>query len=296
MQVADEPVPTVAPDALVFEIPEAVHWILIVGPLFALGLAGCAFFVGWNDTTHRSNIFVVGTLFAGASIFGVRSARRLRYKVALNPEGIWYLPSAGESLFMAWRDVASVTANDTQQWLVLVDHLGSKSIKLDYQLQDFGRLRDFVLRHVPAMPKAPAVASRVFHRTWINKAILLALSLVCVDIAWYGQRHHQARASWIFIGLAAGCFLALTRDPTRVSIAEDGVLVEYPGWKQLIPFRTISDIELRDVSDRGNAWAVVIVKRYQGKALRLIRFREGSIALRDALQAARSAAAAKGSG
>jgi len=37
---------------------------------------------------------------------------------------------------------------------------------------------------------------------------------------------------------------------------------------------------------RGNVWVAVLIERRQGKPVRLFRFREGSVALHDALQSA----------
>ena len=69
-------------------------------------------------------------------------------------------------------------------------------------------------------------------------------------------------------------------------------MITYPGWKQNIDFRTISGISLTDIAvGKGNVWAAVIINRQNDKPIKLFRFREGSIALRDALQSAWKAAA-----
>lgn len=81
------------------------------------------------------------------------------------------------------------------------------------------------------------------------------------------------------------------RDPTSVQITKRSIDITYLGWKRSVAFPEVIGISLKDVSDdRGNVWAAVILDRRNDKPIKLFRFREGSIALRDALQAAWNAA------
>jgi hypothetical protein len=69
------------------------------------------------------------------------------------------------------------------------------------------------------------------------------------------------------------------------------VVIAYPGWRRTIDLHSITGISLKDIPDsKGNVWAAVIINRQNGKPIKLFRFREGSIALRDALQSAWHAA------
>ncbi len=78
----------------------------------------------------------------------------------------------------------------------------------------------------------------------------------------------------------------ILRDPQRVVIAESAVVIEYLGWKRTIPFDSITGIGIKDVSDRGNTWAAVSIERKNQRPIMLYRFREGSIALSEALRSA----------
>jgi hypothetical protein len=115
---------------------------------------------------------------------------------------------------------------------------------------------------------------------------LLGVTVVFLSFAWLSLHQGQPVPSLLFIGVAGLFLVALARDPTRVVITRETVVVKYLGWKRTIPFDTISGIVLADVQDRGNVWAAVIIERRQGGPLKLFRFREGSIALREALDSA----------
>lgn len=274
-------------DALVFKFPRNVAGTMLGGSLFCFGLVAFALALRLTDPAQTSLAVVLPcvALFGSLGTFCLRSFGRLRDSVAVDSEGIWYLPRKGESTFIAWREVGSVSAQDTQQRLVLLDATGGRRIRLEYQLEDFGRLRDFVLHHTEAT-RLRAPVTGVFHRTWINKGILLGVTLVSLSFAWLSLHQGQPVPSLLFVGVAGLFLVALTRDPTRVVITREAVVVKYLGWKRTIPFDTISGIVLADVQDRGNVWAAVIIERRQGGSLKLFRFREGSIALREALDSA----------
>jgi hypothetical protein len=258
-------------------------WMMLGCSLLCFGLMAVGLAWPLIDPQHDSLAievpFVVGLgLFAALTL---RSCVRFRDSIAANSDGIWYLPRKGESTFISWCDVASLKAHDTQQRLVLADATGSRSIRLEYQLEDFGRLREFVLTNT-----AHASPANVFHRTWINKVILLSGTVIFLVLAWLSHHQGQLGPSLFFIGFASLSLGAITQDPVGVEITREAVIVEYPGWKRTIPFDAISSITLKDVHNRGNVWAAVVIELRQGKPIRLFRFREGSVALHDTLQSA----------
>lgn len=229
-------------------------------------------------------IALLGVAVCGLfATLGMRSFGRLRNSVAVSSDGIWYLPRRGEPTFIAWFDVASVKANDTQQRLVLADGTGHRSIRLEYQLTNFGKLREFVVGHTAAQTRLDANAPSIFHRSWINKGLLLFYAALFIFFAYLSHVH-------FLIGIACLLLGAITQDPLFLVITSDAAVIKYPGWERTIHFGSISGIELVDVYNRGNVWAAVVIKRKNKKPLKLYRFREGSLALHDALQTAWSLA------
>ena len=122
-------------------------------------------------------------------------------------------------------------------------------------------------------------------KTWINKGILLSATAFFLLLAWLSHQS-QLVPSVVFTAFAALSLWVVARDPVRVKIMREAVVIEYLGWKQTILFDAISRVSLTDVPMRGNVWVAVLIERRQGKPVRLFRFREGSVALHDALQSA----------
>lgn len=275
-------------DVLVFKFPPSLAWMMLGCSLVSIGFVAFALALPLIDPRHASPAveLLCIAVFGSLATLSLRSFGRLRDSVAANSDGIWYLPRKGGFTFIAWCDVASVNAHDTQQRLVLTDATGERSIRLEYQLEDFGRLREFVLSHTAAPTHLHASATKVFHRTWINKGILLSGTALFLLVAWLSHHQGQPGPSLFFIGFAALSLVAITQDPVSVEITREAVVVEYPGWKRTIPFDAISGIALKDVRNRGNVWTAVVIQRRHGRPIRLFRFREGSVALHDSLQSA----------
>ena len=224
--------------------------------------------------------------FGSFSILSFRSARRLFDHVAVNANGIWYVPRMGQSTFLAWHDVGTVVADDVGQRLVIVDAAGRTTIRLEYQLQQFSRLREFVLSHSPNRERANSCPITTFHRTWINKLVFVLFSATLFLVAWIAGGQGQWGASAIFAVFATTVLLLITLDPVRVMVEPQGIVIAYPGWKREIPFSQITDISLVNEKYRGNVFAAVVIRRSQGKPIKLYRFQEGSLALHQTLKAA----------
>jgi hypothetical protein len=154
---------------------------------------------------------VGAAILAAAGIFTFRSSGRFRDTIAVNADGIWYLSRSGESTYIAWSEVASIDARDTQQRLVLRDASGSRRIRLEYQLEDFAKLRDFVLSHATSLQKPHGPSPTLFHRTWINKCLLFGGAGFSFFLARFSVG--QTGPMEIFVGFGVACLGLLSQDP-----------------------------------------------------------------------------------
>jgi hypothetical protein len=219
----------------------------------------------------------------------------MRNSAAVSEAGVWYIPRRSAPAFIPWIEVASVRADDTMQRLVLKDVSGTRTIRLEYQLQNFSQLREYVVAHTSAVNQRQAETQKVFHRTWINKIIFSVfgtiLAVPLVSILLIDHDPFPAAILSPLIALAVGVVLW---DPTRVLIEPTGIVIRSLAWRRTIPYASIQQITLSDTNDRGNVWAVVTILRKKGRPIKLFRFREGSIVLHDALELAwRSATGVK---
>ncbi len=274
-----QPVPA---DAQMFKFPQGLaSFMLVASAFFAALLAGAVVVLRGADRVLLLVLLPCGVVIASIAVLSVRSFGMLRDSVAVNGDGIWYLPRRGEPRFLAWNDVARVRADDVQQRLVLMDTTGMRTIRLEYQLENFGQLRTFVLQHTAPATHLDPSAREIFHRTWINKGILAAGVLVVLALASLSIR--DVGICSLFVAFAVVLMIGIVSDPTRVVLSDDALLIEYPGWHRAIAWKTITGIALGDMNQRGNVWAAVVIERQQRKPIRLFRFSEGSVALHDAL-------------
>jgi len=261
-------------------------WFYRVFAALALGLAtlcGFALIPGWKPANAVIGVLAV-VLFGGGSLYCWGAARRARDVFAVNETGIWRLRPKVEPLFIAWTD-AAVRADDTMQRLIVTNLERTRTIWLEYQLEDLATLRDYIRAHIPSASVRGSVRPQVFHRSWINKVILTFFALCMLAMAALFSGHIIPMA----LACLAGCaflLFGISQDPLALTIRADRVVINFTGWKRDIPFSDISVVTSGDEFDRGNVWAVVTIVLTHGKPIKLYRFREGSLAMADALKAA----------
>ena len=113
--------------------------MMVAGSIFFFALATTVVVLEMTQPTHGSLVIVVLCVAFGVamSLLCLRSALRLRDRIAANNEGIWHLPHSGDVTFIAWDAAGRLRANDTEQRLIVYDSTSDKKIKLEYQLENF---------------------------------------------------------------------------------------------------------------------------------------------------------------
>jgi hypothetical protein len=286
---------TLPADATYFRIPVGIRWLILA---FAIAFLAFLIFGVVGILGDRQHVQIV-LLVLYVAVFGSLEAAALQMlfraldAVAVNSEGIWYVPRKGGTTFIGWGDVASVRALDVRQRLVVTDTTGGKKIRLEYQLENFERLRTFVLEH-SATARQHAPLNTVFHRNWVNRGVMLAffgffsMTAVCAAIDGVPV------TALLLFGLAIPPLISLINEVASVQISNDSITIRYLGWQRSIPFQAITNIGLVDLHSRGDVIATVLIERRSGKPVRLMGFREGSVALNDALCSAWRAATTAG--
>ncbi len=279
-------------DAARFKMSSAFVWLFRIAMVLVLAFLALPF--GALTTDHSPG--AIGLAVACVLICGVlaaycwRAQARALDQIAVDETGIWRLPPKGAPLFIAWPDVGAVRADDTAQRLIVSDNSGAHSIWLEYQLDDFSTLRDYILQHATSTTRASSANGTVFHRTWINKGIILLSSSLLLVFAILAYSQGGLGIAAILLVLALLNSAAVVGDPSSLSIGTNRFIIHYPGWKREIPFSEIASVTLSEENSRGNVWATVVITLKQRKPIKLYRFREGSLALLQGLQGALSSA------
>lgn len=280
-------VPAIPEDATDFAFPRGATWVLLFSLLTAFAQAVVLFVEAWStqDPTTRMTQIPQGVFLALVAELNWRFFLGSRHRVALNPEGIWSIRRK-DIRFLAWSNVARVSADDTMQRLELTDASGSTAIRIEYQLKDFAKLRAFVLSHTAESTLVRSEGASVFHRGWDRKIIYAAVGIASLFVAWFVYRQITGELFLLPAVVAAAAFVAFLVDPVSVAIARSGILIGYPIYERTVPFASVKAISLTDVRYRGNVWAGVRIEIRGGWPIRLTRFRGGSVALYESLQAA----------
>lgn len=281
------PAPPVPADASVFKFPRRSGLMVMLYGILGLVLVVPPFYALATGPIHRPIVLFlpvilgVGLLIA-LSIIGFT---RSRVSVAVTSDGLWYLPGKTQSAFIPWSDVSRVEAQDRAQRLVLVDARDNSKIRLQYQMENFSKLREFILSHTSQAATLPAAVTKVFHRTWTNKFGFPVIAALLFFMVYVDKG--QSPILWLAcVGFVVIGSIAIALDPVLVTITESGVEIKYPGWKRLVPFDAIKGIMEMDMPNRGTVWPVVMILRKAGKPIKLSSFREGSVALQEALHSA----------
>lgn len=280
-------VPPVPADATNFAFPKGATWIMLVSLLVAFTESAVLLVGAWftADPTTRITQIPEGIFLALVAELNWRFFLSSRHRVAVNAEGIWSIRRK-HIRYLNWRDVAHAWADDRMQRLELANASGLTTIRIEYQLKNFERLRDFVLSHTSQSAQVQTRDAGVFRRSWEFKIVVAAAGSIFLFVAWFVYRHFTGHVFVLPILLAAAALILFFLDPISVLIGHDGILIGYPGYQRTIPFNSVTGISLSDVRYRGNVWAGVRIDRRAGGAIRLTRFRGGSVALYEALRSA----------
>ncbi len=279
-------VPPVATDATVFTFAPGATWVMLLALAMALSEAIWLFIGAWFtvDPTTRMTQIPEGIFLALVAELNWRFFRSSRHRVAVNAEGIWSIRSG--TSYLAWRNVAQLRANDAMQRLELADASGLVEIRVEYQLRDFERLRDFILSHTAESAQVQSQSAGRFYRSWENKIIYAVIGAASLFVAWFVYRHVTGQVFVLPVALGAIALVLFFLDPVSLIIGHDRISIEYPAYQRTILFSSVTGITLSDVHYRGNVWAGVVIAIRAGRPIRLTRFRGGSVALYEALQAA----------
>ncbi|MGD0832575.1 MAG: hypothetical protein ABR907_16705 [Terracidiphilus sp.] len=275
-------------DALVFKFPASLRIAMLGCAVVCLGFFACVVVMQLVKPERGSLILsLLSFILCGIGLaYSLKVVCYSADRVAVSSEGIWYLPKNRTSSFIAWSDVSVVKANDTMQRLIVTDASARRTIRAEYQLENFAALREFISSHTDELSRQATPVTRVFHRTWINKIVLTVFGLPFLIL--FVQCYREGVADGFYFGLAlwAGTVILIALDPVTLTIDPESIQISYPLWSRSISFDSIIGIVLKDVSSRGNVWTAVVIERQQKRRVQLFRFREGSIVLKDALESA----------
>jgi hypothetical protein len=271
--------PGIPPDANVYTFATGASWVFLFAMLMALAEAVLLFYRAWSTSDPSTRITQIpeGVFFALVAELNWRFLRSSRARIAVNSEGIWRR-QGGSTDFLAWSDAASVRANDALQRLEITDGRDLTTIRVEYQIGNFERLRDYILSHSTQQAQLEKVGMTVFHAASGNRIVYGAVAATLLFFAYLSQ-HHSGHTLVLPLLIGVVLLFLVLREPRKVVIGHDGIAIQHIGYQQDIPFNSIAGVSIVDVRYHGNVWPGVVITTIRGARIRLTRFREGSVAL-----------------
>jgi hypothetical protein len=276
--------PALPPYARLYSIPAGHRFIFVAGGalfLFAFVMVALLPVYQPNKPALGPMAFCLPGFggFVALSVYGFLACRA---KIAITDEGIWSVTPRKPTVFLNWREISRIEEHRFKQRLVLSDSGGLRQIKVEYQLEEFDELRRIILSRATA--RSPLVGSpTVFHggnRLYVQIGVTALIFLAFAIFAYHQKAHSGAIFFGAFAVLALATMLNL---PLSLRLLDDGLIFVSPLGRRQIRYADIRGLDLRNETVRGNSFAVVLIQT-DGKPLRLAGFKEGSIALYEALR------------
>lgn len=273
----------------VFTFPASfVRTTLAAAVLFlGVGLLGLALPLALDLRSLQAWAIALGALALGLGFaaFAFRVWQRRHERVEVHDAGLTWVRGRDRAITRPWREIAAVRERFWLQRLEVHPPGGARVIHLEYQLGDFDRLRGLILEHAPHLREQHA-RLREFRRHPMVRWGLLAPGAVVAGLVWFVIPRTELVALLIF-GTFAAIALGVSLTQLRtVRIGPREVTLAYPLRERAVPYDAIAGVVLKTVDEGGHAVPTVVLSLRDGGPIRLAMFREGAIALYDALRAA----------
>jgi hypothetical protein len=272
---------------VVFEFPSSVRLYLLPAAV----VCGVMILFGILEPSLNNLALAAFVILVGA--IQLISFSRLRYRVAVNDDGIGYLPCRHAPIFIRWSEVASLELRKRlgAAGLVVSDATRLRKMNLDYRLDRFQDLLSIVADRATNCDPHPSLPS-TFHTGYLEQTAVVIVFIVSIGGSIYFARTGQsvnAAAFELFALIPVGILAAL---PHSMTVSTDSIVLNYLGWQREIAVASLTGVRFGlERGGRGSMWTVVWLDRIEGRPVKLPGFSEGSLALyyclRDAWQTAK---------
>jgi hypothetical protein len=259
----------------------AVFSILIV---FLIGLAET------HGVRHLEIFTLMLAMLAAYIRWCVTMYRRADDTVTVDDSSLLYRAPGAPTVVLAWSSLGT-RSRDVLLRLEVFDRSGAGPGRIvpGYQMDGFGRLAQ-IIRERAAPPLRSGPPPRVFPRSFRTLTAPLHWPLAFVGVAVWWWTHGQAPAALFVAGGIVWSFLSVLREPWRVRVVDDAILIDRLGHTTRIAFADIAAVRLHALTPHGTTQAVDLITA-AGAIVRLSGFRDGSLELYRALDDAWRAAA-----
>lgn len=265
------------------------RWMYILGiPFTSAVILLCLWYLLVGPGEERAYALLGLPLFCWFLWVCVSDFLRWDDYVMIDQAGITYCPSQRPRQFVPWDSIGRVRARDGLQRLELYDRRNTRVMKLEYQLDRFERLRMLVLQYTQPFLVIQSKQTSFDAAPWVSilaTAFMLLLLPFVIDSLVSGQTEDGVYGL-LFLGLiSAGlCW----RQIQKLDLKSDHFVIEYCFWRRKrVSFGEISSVSLiNGTAPYGGKPAKVFIACTSGQKIELRGFRDGSLAVFDAIESA----------
>jgi len=257
--------------------------ILVFGAALLLGIALLHF-----DPSQKSiwialiDIAVFGFLLW----YSLKVWKKSDDYITADGSGLTYVSPKGTQVFISWREIADVRSRDVLQRLEIYNVSGRKLMDLEYQLENFERLRAMIVENGCLIQSSSARRKTFVRSVRFNIFFFVAFVFFSIMTLW-GLAQRQLIIILIFAVGEAATIVAWLREVQKVVLYDAFFERRFLLWKRRTLYSDIEKVDINNVMDQYmNSVANVIITLHTGKQIELVGFREGSLSLFNALDTA----------
>ena len=237
-----------------FELDQSARWIFLAAPwvMTAFAIFSAILPMIPSGGRPRNESFLLGLSIVGFVVFSLgacyfrRVVRRLpEAAISVDEDGMWPTIRDKNVALVKWDSVARLREREIMQRLEALDSSGRVIARLEYQLQDFQRLRGIVLQRTKLIQSAVS-ASGVYQKSKWHHVFSLGTIICFAALGWYVG---QIRPLIGYLGMAiliVGIAWDYWMTPFRLRVTCSALEVHMPCRRQYVPRQRISHIEIDD--------------------------------------------------
>jgi hypothetical protein len=256
----------------------------------------CRLFAGMpflpDDGKPKNEAFIAGLSIFGTVMFGTGawySWKIVRHlpaaAISIDQEGLWpSINDRGQAL-VPWSKISRLRERPFLQRIEALDTSGQVVARIEYQLQDFERLRALVLQRAHLRAHEITASGFLQKSRWHHVFSLSAI--VCFALLGWYVGPTQPLVGYVGMALVVGTIgWEYWTTPFRLRVTRDALEIYSPSGRRRVPKQDVATVEIQDqLVNRAKHPAVILRLVGVSKPIKLRALGVQAIELHQALQA-----------
>ena len=277
-----------------FGLDKSSRWLFLAAPWIMVAFAALSASVPFlpDDGKPRNEPFILGLAIVCFLGFGLgawyswKIVRRLpEAAISLDEEGLWPSIHSRGTALVRWSTIARLRERPFLQRIEALDTTGNVLARLEYQLQNFERLRSIVLQRAQ-LQRVEVPMSGAFQKSWWHHVFSIGSMISFALLGWYVGSTQPVLGYLGMAGVVGMIAWEYWVTPYALQIRRDALEVCLPGRRRNLPRQHIARVEIMDETvNHAKHPAVAVQLVGESKPIKLKSLGAPAIELHQALQA-----------